>query len=774
MDAAALLAERERLATEVWPPSAARREALSEATDRWVSALAALAGIDAVGGVLVAVGGYGRRQLSPRSDLDLVLLHPNSASAANVAEVADRIWYPIWDSGVALDHAVRTLPETRKLATGDLKVVFGLLDARPLVGDAQLAANVKASVLGDWRAMAPSRLPDLHAAVRERTARVHELAHLLEPDLKESYGGLRDVTLLRAIAASWVTDYPHDSVGSAAEFLSDVRDALQLVAGRATNRLAMQEQAAVAELLGRASDDELLREVIDAGRVIAYAADLTWHRVERLTRKQPAFRRLRSRPSDERIPLAAGVVSQSGEVFLAKDARPDRDPVLLLRAAAAAAQADLRLAPETITRFANARAEIPQPWPRAAREALVSLLGAGSSTVPVWEALEHVGLLSEALPHWRHVRSLPQRNALHRFTVDRHQLETAVAAAALTRTVHRPDLLLVAALFHDIGKGRGPDHCGTGATLMADIAPRLGFGPADAEVLCTLVRHHLLLAETATSRDLDDPTTVEAVAAAVGSAETLELLHALTEADSIATGSGLWSSWKRQLLQELVDRVHAALAGRAPEEPTSLAEAYPQLLGGERVFVEMHVLDDGVRVIVGTDDRPGLLATVAGVMTVHRLEVRAATVETVDDRALQSWLVVPEFGDPPTSEQLLAELRHAITGNGDIDAKVRARTSRAPQRRGFVAPPPRVNFVLNASERADVLEVRAHDEPALLWRVGHVIAQVGMTVLSARVSTLGSEAIDVLYVCRVDGSRLTADDCELLAQAVGKAIGAAG
>lgn len=764
------LARRHTVVGRAGAPSSARRQELVDATDAWVVELAHAAGVDRIGGALVAVGGYGRRELAPGSDLDLVLLHPNASPAADVAAVADAIWYPIWDSGIALDHSVRTLPETRKLASGDLKVVFGLLDSRLLIGNAALADNVKSAVLGDWRALAKSRLPEVHDAVVERIERAHELAHLLEPDLKESYGGLRDVVLLRAIAASWITDYPHETVAAAANTLLDVRDALHLVTGKSGDRLLMQEQAAVAALVGLASDDALLRQVIDAGRAIAYASDLTWHRVQRLTRKQPALRRLLGGNVDERIPLADGVVAQHGEVFLARESRPDREPVLILRAAAAAAQSGMRLAPETVDRFAATRNRLPRPWPRAAREAFVSLLGAGSAAIPVWEALDNAGLMTELLPHWEDVRSLPQRNAIHIYTVDRHQVETAAQAAAFARDVHRPDLLLVASLFHDIGKGRGPDHSGTGARLMAEIAPHLGFPPADCEVLCTLVQHHLLLAESATRRDLEDPATVRAVVDAVGSHETLDLLHAMTKADSLATGPGVWNDWKARLVDELVQRAHAALSGDVIADVPSLADEYPQLLTSTNVDVILHADAEGVHVVVAAPDRVGLLATIAGVLTLQRLEVRAAQLETIGNRALQSWLAVPAFGDAPSVDALTAEIRRAVAGTLDVDGMVSARKAPLPKRRGFVPPPPRVSFIADASDRADVLEVRAHDAPALLWRVGQVIASVGISIQSARVSTLGSEAIDVLYLLSNTGERLLPQERDDLIESVGRAL----
>ncbi|MDF3150188.1 HD domain-containing protein, partial [Streptomyces sp. T21Q-yed] len=210
---------------------------------------------------------------------------------------------------------------------------------------------------------------------------------------------------------------------------------------------------------------------------------------------------------------------------------------------------------------------LPTPWPAEAREQLVTLLGSGRPTVEVWEALEAEGLITRFLPDWERVRCRPQRNAVHIWTVDRHLIETAVRASEFTRRVHRPDLLLVAALLHDIGKGWPGDHSVAGEIIVKDVAARIGFDRDDVAVLSTLVRHHLLLVETATRRDLEDPATVRSVAEAVGSQGTLELLHALTEADALATGPAAWSSWRGSLVADLVKRVAAVLAGDDLDEP---------------------------------------------------------------------------------------------------------------------------------------------------------------------------------------------------------------
>ncbi|MFJ3807624.1 [protein-PII] uridylyltransferase [Streptomyces sp. NPDC090073] len=783
-------AARLRLLTEGARSGPPRRAALAELTDDWLTGLFTAAAGGFRGASLVAVGGYGRGELSPRSDLDLLLLHDGSDPGA-VAALADRLWYPVWDLGIALDHSVRTPAEARKTAADDLKVHLGLLDARHLAGDLGLTAGLRTAVLADWRNQAPKRLPELQALCAERAERQGELQYLLEPDLKEARGGLRDATALRAVAASWLADAPREGLADARRRLLDVRDALHLATGRATDRLALQEQDQVAAELGLLDADTLLRQVYEAARIVSYASDVTWREVGRVLRSRAVRPRLRAmlgggKPVAERSPLAEGVVEQDGEVVLARTARPERDPVLPLRAAAAAAQAGLPLSLHAVRRMAVTARPLPTPWPAEAREQLVTLLGSGRPTVEVWEALEAEGLITRILPDWERVRCRPQRNAVHVWTVDRHLIETAVRASELTRRVSRPDLLLVAALLHDIGKGWPGDHSLAGEIIAKDVAARIGFDRADAGVLATLVRHHLLLIESATRRDLDDPATLRSVADAVGTQSTLELLHALTEADALATGPAAWSSWRGSLVADLVGRVAAVLAGDAAEEPEPTAptaeqerlaveahrtggpvlalRAQPEPVTGEEPSGEPEPL--GVELLIAVPDQPGVLPAVAGVLAVHRLTVRTAELRTlslpdgVDDGSvlLLNWRVAAEYGSLPQAARLRADLVRALDGSLDIAGRLAERDAAYPRRRGWSAPPPRVTVAPAASHLATVIEVRAQDAPGLLHRIGSALEKAGVRVRSMHVSTLGSNAVDAFYVTSGTGAPLPAQD----------------
>jgi [protein-PII] uridylyltransferase len=745
-------------------------------TDRW---LASLLG-DEAGAALVAVGGYGRRELLPGSDLDVLLLH---AGRPDISVLADRIWYPIWDSGTRLDHAVRTPREGREVARGDLRAALGLLHARHVAGDPALTAELRHGVLADWRAAAGGRLAELQALHTERTQRSGELAFLLEPDLKEARGGLRDANEIHAVAAAWVAPGPGPRVRAAHEFILDTRHALHEVTGRRADRLVLQEQDEVARVLELADADALLGALAWAGRTVAYALDQSFRQAQRSRGHRPGTGWARSGPpgagqrgagergarrgfppvSAHRRPLAEGLVEQDGEVVLARSADPATDPVLPLRAAAAAAQAGLALAPRALARLAGCP-PLPVPWPPEARDALAALLGAGQGAIGVWEALDQEELITRLLPDWERVRNRPQRNPLHTFTVDRHLVETAAHAAALTRTVARPDLLLIAALLHDIGKGWPGDHRLTGEVLARDAAARLGLSAGEADLVARAVRHHLLLPQTATRRDLDDPVTVAQVAQAVGSRPLLDLLHALAIADGQATGPSAWNDWKAGLVSELVRRVSAALGGEPPPAPLPLRADQITLAAGH----EPAVMVAGPEVTVVAPDRPGLLWQAAGVLASHRLAVRSANATSCGDMAVIAFMVAHQYGEPPDAVLVTSDLRRTLTGQLDVAQRLRQREQAARPPAGVA--PPTVTLVDDASHTATVVEVRAHDAPGLLWRIGRALGECGLDLRAARVETLGAEAVDVFYV--VDAAGEPVQDASTRGKIAAEVLGA--
>ena len=710
---------------------------------------------------LVAVGSLGRRELPPYGDLDLVLVHDNRPE---IAAIADALWYPIWDAGVRLDHSVRSIPEAVAVASTDVKAGLGLLDARLVAGDADLAARLRTATLASWRQAASRLLPQLRDLRRDRARQLGELAFLLEPDIKEAYGGLREGQVLRAVAAAQLGDEPGAELEAAYSFLLDVRDELRRRTGRPHDVLVRQEQRPVADALGRADEDALLREVSLAGRRLAFVADETWRRVEAALVRRPRGRYRRVR----REPLAEGVVRQGDEVVLARDAHPAADPGLLLRAAAAAARAGLLLSPYTLKVLAVHSPPMPEPWPPEVRWSFLRLLASGRSAVPLLEQLDQEGLLSRLIPEWDRVRSLPQRHPWHRFTVDRHLVEAAAAAAELTRDVDRPDLLLVAALLHDIGKGWPGDHSEVGEPIAAEIGTRMGFSAPDVATLAVLVRHHLLLPATATRRDIDDPATVDRVAATIGhDPAALQLLHALAQADGAATSTSAWSPWKAHLVAALVARVQAKLDGGAMPEPEPvLHPTEPQVTGrllgipGATGAVTVGIEDvaDGQQVTIGAPDRPGLLSTCAGVLALNQLDVRAAKMSVEDGYATGVFAVRPRFGRAPVPEILADAMRAALEGTLPLAERLRQRE--VDYRQDAVrSAPPRISWHNGEVSGAatGIVEVRAGDRAGLLYRLTAAITGEGLDVTSARIETLGADAVDCFYVCNPSGSPVDPD-----------------
>ncbi|WP_193612289.1 [protein-PII] uridylyltransferase [Nocardioides lijunqiniae] len=718
-----------------------------------VSAYEDCGGLEA-GAALVAVGGYGRGELAPYSDLDVVLV---SDEGVDVGPLAEKVWYPLWDSGSKLDHSVRSMPEMLSAAAADLRVASGLLDLRHLAGDPNLTLRLRTTMLAEWRRGARARLPALHDLVRARHDLVGELAHLSVPDVKEAEGGLRDATVLRGLVATWLVDVPHVDLERSRQALLDVRDLVHANAGRATDRITPEAWSDLAAALGLADDLAAQVHVRDLGRRITHLSRLAWRRVDAVLARPVSVKGAR-RPSLE--PVAPGVALSSGEIVLDRRARPADDPALLLRAATAAAERDVVLAPATAARLVRECPPLPDPWPAEARQLLVRLLASGRSLLGVWETLEETQALSGFLPEWERVRSLPHASVIHRFTVDRHVIETCIEASTLIRGVARPDVLMVAALLHDIGKGGLTEHSVAGEPIARAIATRMGFAPDCVDLVALLVRWHLLLAQTATTRDPDDPATVELVTSRLRTVEAVALLGALTEADAKATSPKAWSSWRSGLVLDLARRAHAALDTGAALPPISSDDVpVPDGLRGDAVFISVEPVPDGSRVTVIAVDRVGLLADFAAMFALQRTPVRAARVWSQGEYGVSVWEVAGEDLEPA----ILRQKFDAIV-DGRVDPSARLR----PGGSGPLAPT--VVVRPEASEHATVLEVRTADRPGVVYLVCAALARLDVEVRSAHVDTLGPQAVDVFYVVEPSAGALSETRAADAAHAVRAAL----
>ncbi len=725
-------------------PGRAYCRALADVTDDWVITIfdEAMATTDRRAGrvALLAIGGYGRGELAPQSDLDLLLVHDVKAKkvAKEIEPVASAIWYPLWDAGVKLGHAVRRIDEQLDLARTDLDSATALVSARPLAGDDELAAEVIAEGLALWRNHRMRHLAELRDRVRVRQESAGDVAYRLEPDLKDGHGGLRDVQSLWWAEAAGLHLIAEDIIelDRSYDVLMRARVSLHLATDRPGDVLRLEDQDAAATCGDWRDADDMMADVAAAGRTIAWLCDENWGRAV----ENPVTAPDRA--------VAPGVVLRNGEIELAADADPATDATLVLQTAVAAARQQCRIGRATLDRLHDDVAGWPGTWPVGATDDLIALLLEGHRAIPVLESLDQRDLVARLLPEWAPVRSRPQRNAYHRFTVDRHLWEAAANAATLAHRVARPDLLVLGALFHDLGKGYPGDHTEVGMELVHRVGPKLGLAPADVRVLVTMVEQHLLLPDVAMRRDLTDAATIEQVATAVGTVEVLDLLHALTEADSLATGPSAWGDWKEGLVTELVARVRHVLGGGDVSEVTWRlfpdAETLAVMAAGT---VHLSRVDDVITVV--NPDAAGTFSRIAGVLSLHGLDVVSAQAHSDEGgmAASQFRIVVPDGGLKWAAVK--SDLARALEHRLAIEARLaeRAATYRRRRRTQAAAPgPPSVVFDDDASSNATVIVVRAVTKIGILHRISKALGELGLDIRHATVQTLGMEVVDTFYV----------------------------
>jgi [protein-PII] uridylyltransferase len=752
----------------------------------------------ASGLALVALGGYGRGALSPGSDIDLLILY-DGPNVDDVAALAGRLLYPLWDAGLRVGHAARTPIECADASAG-LDAATAMLDGRLLAGDDVLWERGHAAVLErvrrDPRAFATGLVDDRDV----RRGRFGSVSSLLEPELKEGAGGLRDVQALGwlqvAVGASLeqaglVRAAERRAVDEAEEFLVRVRSALHLETGRGSDRLVLEQQPPIAAGMGFVDEpglpsvDGLMRSVFEHARQVEHVISSAFDRYLR-----------GSSPLPEVEPTPAGILRAFVTVVREQGVMP-----------AAALDA---MTPTTIAAGA---------WPDEVRDAFLELLRSGPEAAAALETLDRIGLLERYLPAWSDVRCRPQRDPYHRSSVDVHLVDAFAAAASLlddagddplaveaASAIEDRDGLLLGALLHDIGKtGRG-EHVAVGADVARGTLEHMGVAGATADLARFLVSEHLLLSDTATRRDLEDEELVHGLATTIGQPSRLAALCLLTIADARATGPLAWTPWRSALLRELVakvgrvlergdvepgtaerlsgraDQIRAALEGEDPAEVERflmrMPRGYVSIVQAERVAAHFGLVArpmgarevrtaaaEGTRpgtyeLAVAAADRAGLLSMIAGALTLAGLSILTAQVFTTEDGVAVDLFEVEGAFEAEVGEErwrdVRGTLRRAIEGRLSLDHRVHAKRAHYPEPRQDV--PVRVTIDNDASDFFTVVEVGAPDRLGLLFDVTRALAELRLDVHIAKVATYGVRVVDAFYVRDALGRRVEDPD----------------
>ena len=745
--------------------------AYSRRVDEWLADVFGDAGGSGDGVSLVAVGGYGRSELSPESDLDLLLLYERGT---DVSDMAGGLWYPIWNEGLKLGHAVRTVAETLQLAAEDLDTATALLSARHIAGDPALSERLAGSAREQWSRRARKWLPRLVSDARWREFEHGAVAFRLQPDLKESTGGVRDVQALRfvALARPDLADPDGGMVREAYETLLAARVELHRATGNARNLLTLELQSDVAAALGHRSVEDFMTEVAAAGRTVGWVADEMCGPCRALGAAARAAKAAhrghdpgagRADPSRPQrgAPRAGGAAGRRPAAGVAggggrgdpRRAHRARLAVAPRPGHAAARRSVAAGRPGTVRRTAGLRAQ-RNPHHRGARPG---------------------GRRGQILPEWETCRSRLQRNDYHRFTVDRHLWRDGAQAADMIAggevDVQRPDLLLVASLLHDIGKGYPGDHTEVGMELMDTIARRMGFGTDDTATLVRLVELHLLLPDVAIRRDINELGTVQRVAAQVRTVEMLQLLAALTEADAISTGPSVWTRWKADLVRGLVRRTgnylrSGVLGGRSDAFPT------PEVIEAMRVGDEMLEVSERELLVV-VPSEPTVLGAVAGAVSLNGLNVLSAAVHTAGGMTALSVFVEPPAGVGLDWGPLMVDVRAALAGDL-VPAGRLARWADAAARGGDpLAPEPVTDSYVKFEQRDLVVDGHRgggsrQPRSALLDHRG--ARALGPAHRAGESADLGDHVVDSFYVHDGTGGKITGGDrLESIAVAVRRA-----
>ncbi len=787
---------------------------------------------------LVAVGGYGRGELAPHSDLDLLFLLAGPVTTRQET-VISRVLYCLWDLGLKVGHATRTLDEAIECARDDMTIRTAVLEARLLAGDRSLFRTFRrrfqrSVVTGSDAAFVRAKLEERD----RRHLKTGDSRYVLEPDVKEGKGGLRDLHVLVWIARylypiARIEDLVPRGVLSraelsrfrrAADFLNRVRCHLHFLSGRAEERLTFDLQTDIARRMGfsdarnQRAVERFMKRYFLATREVGGLSRIFAAVIAEQHGGQPRSRYVSDAAEIDGFPVSGGMISIRNRRHF------EESPGDLVRMFHVSQDRRIDIHPRALWLMTQSLARIDD---RLRHDALdnslfMDILTAMDDPLGTLQAMNEAGVMGRFLPDFGRVVAQMQHDMYHVYTVDEHSIRAVGILAAIERgeiadelplatgvfpLIMQRRVLYLAVLLHDIAKGRGGDHSVLGAGVADHLAPRLGFTAEETETVSWLVRHHLIMSNTAFRRDLEEPRTIDGFAGIVQSIERLRLLLVLTVADIRAVGPRVWNNWKGDLLRELYYRAEEVISGghgaaiakkaRVEARMDRLREALEDwqpvmidnhiarlvtpywlafdsaahvrhaelmrhgLNGDMTVATEIDDARDITEVTVFAPDRPGLFAEIAGAIAVAGASIVDARIfTTLDGMALDAFRVQDEhqsaFRDKRRLERLRDTIRRTLAGDLDLAGEINRR------RKGWHNGPdlavlPRVLVDNRVSTRHTFVEITARDRRGLLSDLAHAVAELHLSIVTARVATFGERAVDAFYLCDGDGGKITSE-----------------
>ena len=793
---------------------------------------------------VVAVGGYGRQELAPFSDVDLLFLLPYKETPRH-EQVIEYVLYMLWDLGLKVGHATRSIDECMRLSKRDLTIRTSILEARYLWGEQNLFGEMKRRF--DAEVVADTGPEFVDAKLAERDQRHHRMGdsrYVLEPNVKEGKGGLRDLQTLFWIAkylyrVSDVVELVQRGVLTAPEaarfaksqeFMWNVRCRLHYLAGRGEDRLTFDVQTVIGEQLGyrdhagTSGVERFMKHYYLTAKAVGDLTRIFCAALEAEHRRRPRFAlprlNLFKRAPD-------GLAIEGSRVTLAKEAHFADDPVNILRLFHTAQELGLDVHPQALRaitrnlRLVDAIRDDPE-----ANRLFMEMLTSRHGPEITLRRLNEAGVFGRFVPDFGRVVAQMQHDMYHVFTVDEHTIfaigilhgieqgkytEEMPVASEVVHQVQSRRALYVAVLLHDIAKGRGGDHSELGADVALHLGPRIGLTEEEIETVSWLVRHHLMMSNTAFKRDIHDPKTISDFVDVVQSLERLRLLLVLTVADIRAVGPNVWNAWKAALLRELYyaaeETMSGGLAGEGQEARVAharseLSDALTDFTADE---IEAHVergyppywlafdtatharharlmrnADRGAapitienqidhfravtEVTIYAGDHPGLFSRIAGAIALGGADIVDAKIfTTTDGMAIDTFWIQGStggaFDDSDRLERMSTRIEQTLAGSlrptQELAKKIE---SLSKSRTRVFTVPPRVFLDNEASRTHTVVEVSGRDRPGLLHELTRTLTGLNLQIASAHVSTYGETAVDVFYVKDVFGLKITHDN----------------